>query len=102
MRGRILEKDIERPVVKHARERGVEVIKLNLMGQIGWPDRQFFGPDRRLLLIEFKKPGEEASEYQAGIHERLRKRGHTVYVIDNVAEGIELIDMWLKAKPGAV
>lgn len=47
---------------------GVRSIKLNLTGNTGWPDRLFFIPGGRPLLIEFKQPGETPEPRQRLIH----------------------------------
>lgn len=75
--------DIENHVVGRAlNELGVRSIKLNLRGNTGWPDRLFFIPGGRPLLIEFKDWGEvpeprqvligqflEYNEYDYAVHD---------------------------------
>lgn len=91
---KVLERDIERAFVDAMREQGIlkkfAVVKLNLMGFRGWPDRLIFGDKRFVLFIEFKRPGEEPSPHQSKIHRVLRGWGFTVLVIDDkgTARGI--------------
>ena len=88
-----LEKDIEQNVSKYAREdKGCLVLKLNVWGRIGWPDRLYLFPMGRVLFIEFKLPGEEPKRLQAFIHGKLRAFGFRVEVVDNVGQGRSVID----------
>ena len=61
----------ENAVVAGAEALGVPSIKLNLKGNRGWPDREFWIPGGRPLLIEFKLPGEEPDPLQAHRHDTL-------------------------------
>ena len=53
----------------------------------GAPDDWFFGYDGRLIIVEFKAPGEEPEPHQWAEIRRLRRRGFTVHVIDTVEAG---------------
>jgi len=91
---RLLERQVEGPVVAFAKKHRVEVVKLNGMGKRSLPDRMFlYGT--RVLFIEFKRPGEEPTEAQWVLHERWRKLGHRVYVVDAKDEGVRLIKLVL-------
>lgn len=65
---------------------GVVGSKLSVIGDTGYPDRVFWLPYGRPLLIEFKKPGEEPEPKQVEIHRRLRRLGYQVEVYDTAAE----------------
>lgn len=91
MKRKVLERTIEASVVKYAKDRGVEVVKLNGMGKQGLPDRMFLGPKGRVLFIEFKRPGKEPTELQAHIHAKWDKLGHRVYVVDDSLQGKQLV-----------
>ena len=58
-------------------------LKVVIWGRAGWPDHWFFGPNGKMKIIEFKKPGEEPEPLQAYIHKQLRALGHDVEVHDN-------------------
>ena len=87
----MLEKDIEAKVVKWAKAKGLLVRKMNGMGFAGWPDRLFVGDNGRCLWIEFKRPGGKLSVGQQAIIASLHERGHIVFVVDDVAVGIDII-----------
>lgn len=87
-----LERSIENAVVKYAKKRDVESVKLNGMGKRSHPDRMLLGPNGGLLFIEFKREGEEPTPAQLYLHEKWRRLGHEVHVIDDVEDGKDLID----------
>lgn len=87
-----LERDIENKVVKHAKKRGLVVRKMNGLGNRSWPDRLFMGRDASILWIEFKREGEEATPDQLLNHEMLKELGHHVHMVDDVNDGIALVN----------
>ena len=95
----ILEREnIENPVLAYAKRRGVRFIKLNTAGRSGWPDREFFVPGGRPLLIEFKRPDDgKLSRQQSDNIAYLKRMGYDVHVIDEVACGIALLAQRLEA-----
>lgn len=62
---------------------GGEVRKVKWIGRRGAPDRlaMLNGPH----FVEMKRPGKKAEAHQAREHERMRKHGLKVYVIDTLA-----------------
>jgi hypothetical protein len=56
-----------------------------------WPDRLFFIPGGRPLLIEFKKPGKVPTPKQAHRIKELRELGYDVEVCDSKEQGVEAI-----------
>lgn len=72
-------------------ELGVDSLKLNVQGRIGYPDRQFFVPGGKPTLIEFKDIGEDPDPMQFYIHSRLRQLGYHIEVHDNVADAFNCI-----------
>jgi len=87
-----LEKAIEQYVADKALGWwGIPCIKLNIVGRNGWPDRVFWLPEGRPLLIEFKRLGKEARALQLDIHGMLRKLGYEVHVCDNREDALEKI-----------
>jgi hypothetical protein len=94
MEGRVvsLEKKIEKKVCEYAKTKGFLTLKINVVGERGWPDRLLIDPDGWPVWIEFKAPGKEPDPIQIHRHGQLATRNHFVIVIDNEEEGIELID----------
>lgn len=91
----MLEKDIEAKVVKWAKVRGCLVLKANGLGQRSFPDRIFFLPNGKVVMIEFKRPGGELSEGQKTMIHELQKRRQKVVVCNNVDFAIEILQFYL-------
>lgn len=72
-------------------ELGVTSLKLNVSGNSGWPDRQFFLPGGSPLFIEFKQPGEPLSPRQRYIHKFLKNHGYKVLTCDNADAAVEAV-----------
>lgn len=87
------ETHIENPVVVRAEAAGYLVRKVQWVGRKGAPDRLFARPDRGLVFIEFKAPGEEPNTQQSREHKRMREAGIEVHVCDSVEEALVLL--WL-------
>lgn len=68
----------------------VLVRKLNGMGNRNWPDRMFLFPGARVLLIEFKQPGEKPRPAQAWFFDQLRDMGFVVRVCDQVLQAVDV------------
>lgn len=86
------ESAIQKKVVEYARkDLGLNVIKLNPMGQNGWPDLLVILPHGRTLFLEMKRPGEEPRKLQLHIHEMLRKDGQHVEVAETHEEGKRIV-----------
>lgn len=91
----MLEKDVERPVVKHAEKLGFIVIKLNGVQDRGKPDRAFFYGGR-CLIIEFKKPGGKPTDLQKSWLEKFRSHGFRSLCIDRPGDGKTAVDEFKK------
>jgi hypothetical protein len=87
----MLEKQIEAKVCDYAKEYGVLVYKFTSPARMAVPDRLFVAPGGKVWFCEFKREGQKPTPAQAREHERLRAQGATVYVIDNVAEGRQMV-----------
>ena len=85
---------IERKVCRYARSKGLRADKWTSPGRRSVPDRIILGPERLIFFIEFKRPGEKPTKLQEAEHAELRKLGFSVFVIDNVEDGIALIDKY--------
>lgn len=95
----MLEKTIEDYLVERVKALGGEVRKVKWIGRRGAPDRLAMLPERRTPLdsldlmhkddyprtiwIELKAPGEKPKPHQAREHERMRKMGQRVEVVDS-------------------
>lgn len=86
----MIESPIEQLVVDKAEAAGWLVRKLKWIGRRGGPDR-FFAKDGRLVLIEFKKPGETAKAGQGKELERLRQAGLEVHQCDNHLAALRIL-----------
>lgn len=56
-----------------------------------WPDRLALLPGGRCFFIEFKKEGEPLRPDQVLAKARLEEQGFTVYVVDRVSQGIQVV-----------
>lgn len=100
MKRRVLESAIENRTNTKAKELGYISRKMNGLGFRSWPDRLFLSFKGNAVFIEFKRPGETATESQAHLHQQLRKMGFDVQVFDNVDKAFQYLKKkqrpWLK------
>jgi hypothetical protein len=97
------ERDIEKHLVKRVKELGGECRKVVWQGRRGAPDRLVMLPQRWVhhpttfrywcasnatIWVELKAPGVKPETHQLREHERMRKMGQRVVVIDSI-EGVE-------------
>ena len=85
------ESAIEAACCRYARARKCKPVKLQA-GETGMPDRLFLLPKGRLLLVEFKAPGEHLSPRQRLVSATLGDIGHPVFVIRSTGLFKELLD----------
>ena len=83
------ESEIEKYLVHCTRRAGGEVRKVKWIGRRGAPDRVVMLPGL-MLWVELKAPGEKAQPHQQREHERMRRMGQRVEVIDSF-EGVEAL-----------
>jgi hypothetical protein len=91
-----LESSVERRAKRRADELGVLNAKLTPQGQRAYPDRMFFVPGGRPLLIEFKQEGERPTKLQAYIQKRLRAAGYDVRWTDSAEQAIAWLEERLR------
>lgn len=91
------ESQIEKHLINRVVELGGEVRKVKWIGRRGAPDRLVMLPPRLpeagdwtdpTIWVELKAPGEKPEPHQAREHERMRRMGQRVEVIDSI-EGVE-------------
>lgn len=92
------ESQIEKHLVKRVKELGGECRKVQFIGRRGAPDRLVMLPltplssgkahEGRTIWVELKAPGVKSEPHQLREHERMRKMGQRVVVIDSI-EGVE-------------
>ena len=80
----MLERVVEQHFVDCANARGGEVRKLAYIGRRGAPDRLLVLPYGRVFFVELKRPGKDADDHQAREHQRLRRIGADVRVLDTL------------------
>ena len=93
------ESQIESYLVERVKALGGEVRKVKWIGRRGAPDRVVMAPRRAgavgighdTIWVELKAPGEKAKPHQAREHERMRKMGQRVEVIDSLEAVDELL-----------
>ena len=82
------ESDIEAALRGGAAMLGGIAYKFVSPGRVGVPDRIVVMPSGVTVFVEMKAPGKKPEPHQEREHERLRKLGHRVYVIDSL-EGVK-------------
>lgn len=83
-----IEKDAVDLVWNHL---GIVGSKLVTPGDTGYPDRIFWVPGGRPVLIEFKRLGEEPTPKQKYIHDQLKQLDYQVEVHDNAIRAFSTI-----------
>ncbi len=78
---------IEQYLVERVKALGGEVRKVHWIGRNGAPDRIAMLPDRT-VWVELKAPGEKCRPHQIREHERMRRMGQRVEVVDSF-EGVD-------------
>lgn len=89
------ESDVERYLVMRVKQLGGEIRKVAWVGKSGAPDRFVMRTGRRGVWVEVKAPG-LAKSFPSNAHERAQKREHDrmrrcgqiVFVVDSY-EGVE-------------
>jgi hypothetical protein len=97
------ERDIEKHLVQRVKALGGEVRKVQWIGRRGAPDRLVMLPAALVfkakrwrpvpastVWVELKAPGEKPESHQAREHERMRRMGQRVEVIDSI-EAVEAL-----------
>lgn len=80
------EKLIEKTLVGLTEDLGGWALKLLCNYVTGLPDRMVLLPDGRIFFVEVKTTGKKPSASQKAVHEKLRRLGFTVHVIDSLEQ----------------
>jgi hypothetical protein len=82
----MMERDVERKLVKAVKHNGGVCWKFTSPGTAGVPDRIILMPGCRIAFVEVKKPGEKPRPLQLSRHRLIRQLGFKVFVLDNTAD----------------
>lgn len=82
---------VENPTVAWARKQGIYAVKLQGQGNRSLPDRIFFVPGGKPVLIEFKAPGKLPSPLQEIAIAKFQDYGYDVQVFDNALDAIKYL-----------
>ena len=91
----MLEKNIEAKVCGYARERGLLAYKFTSPAHSAVPDRLFILPGGKMFFCEFKREKQKPTPAQEREHLRLRMYDVPTFVIDNVDDGLRMVDEML-------
>lgn len=84
----MLESKIEKKLVSMVRKQGGRCLKFVSPGNAGVPDRIVMMPHGKIHFVELKAPGEKPRALQMAVHDRFKRLGFPVTVIDSV-EGVD-------------
>ena len=85
------ERDIEAYLVKRVKEHGGEIRKTQFEGHPGAPDRFVMLPHKaRGFWVELKATGVAAKPHQIREHNRMRRLGELVELVDSI-EGVDAL-----------
>lgn len=82
----ILEREVERALIRAVRKAGGMCLKFVSPGWAGAPDRLCLLPGGRMFFAEVKRPGGKPRPLQQKRHDELRKLGYEVKVTDSKEE----------------
>jgi hypothetical protein len=85
------ERDIEAHLVRRVKELGGEIRKTEWIGRVGAPDRRVMLPGRLPVWVELKAPGVKPEPHQIREHNRMRRLGELVEVLDSIEAVEELL-----------
>lgn len=88
----MLEKEIERKLVKQTKACNGMCLKFTSPSLTGVPDRIVLLPRGKMGFVEVKRPGERPRPIQVKRIEELRKLGFKVFVLDNKNDIKKILD----------
>ncbi len=81
----MLEKEIERVLVKEVKKLGGLCLKFNSLSMTGIPDRIILMKNARLAFVELKRKGKKLRPLQKKRIKQLRDLGFKCFIIDDLA-----------------
>jgi len=75
----MLEKEIEKKLIRPVKNMGGLCLKFETPGFTGMPDRLILLPGAQVVFVETKQPGKTERPRQLYVHGLLRAMGFTVY-----------------------
>ena len=87
----MLERDIEKRLIRPVRELGGLCLKFETPGYTGVPDRIILLPGGVIRFVETKKPGKKERPRQEYVQDILRGLGFTVYSTVDSSEKIKRV-----------
>ena len=101
----MMERDIEHAFKVAVEAKGGLCLKLGVTYQNGMPDRLVLMPNGICAFVELKQKGKKPRAIQRWQHERLRKLGYKVFVLDRTSdiENVinQILDSDVTGKPTA-
>lgn len=92
----MLEKEIERQLVKSTKAKGGLCLKFNCLSMNGVPDRLLLMPYGKVAFVEVKAPGKKLRALQIKRKKQFESLGFEVFVIDDITHIDVLIGKWEK------
>lgn len=91
----MIESAIEHAFKVAVEARGGMCLKLGVTYQNGMPDRLVLMPKGRCAFVELKQKGKKPRAIQKWQHDRLRRLGYKVFVLDRTSQIEEVINQIL-------
>lgn len=88
----MLEKKIERQLVKSVKAKNGLCLKFNCLSMNGVPDRIILMPFGKFCFVEVKAPGKKLRPLQMKRKKQFESLGFDVYVIDDITRIDELVE----------
>lgn len=89
----MLERDIEKRLIKPIRALGGLCLKFEVPGYTGLPDRLILLPGANVVFVETKQPGKKERPRQVLVQATLRRLGFTVYgTVDTPAKVATIVE----------
>lgn len=88
----MLEKTIEKKIVKYAKDKGIISYKFLSPSNRSVPDRIFINSFGIIVFIEFKAKNKPLQKLQQFTFNKLRDRSCNIYIADSVEQGEFIID----------
>ncbi|NEW62271.1 VRR-NUC domain-containing protein [Granulicatella sp. zg-ZJ] len=87
----MLEKEIERQLVKSVKAKNGLCLKFNCLSMNGVPDRVILMPDGKIAFVEVKAPGKKLRRLQIKRKKQFECLGFDVFVLDHITHIDEMI-----------